>query len=233
VNIIAYVRVSSTSKADHEDSVAEQLRKIRAVWAKEHGHRITAVYADEGVSGENGLAGRTGLPQALHALKARQAAGLVVTKLDRLSRDMVLQEQLLAEIRRYGAEPFSCSAAEQEFMADDAGDPSRALIRRILGAVSQYERDMIALRLRGGKVAKRARGGYAGGYVPTGYRIEDRDFVPDEAEMRAAARIAELRQAGKSYRQVIAVIEAEGIMPRTAAHWSPSTVRKIALRQAA
>ena len=94
MKIVAYTRVSSTAKADHEDSSAEQERKILA-WAKQHGHKIVAVYADEGVSGENGLTDRVGLPQALHALKAKQAGGLVITKLDRLSRDMVLQEQLL------------------------------------------------------------------------------------------------------------------------------------------
>ena len=54
--------------------------------------------------------------------------------------------------------------------------------------------------------------------------------IPDEAELRAAARIAELRASGQSYRQIIATIEAEGVMPRAAAHWSPSTIRKIALR---
>jgi DNA invertase Pin-like site-specific DNA recombinase len=230
VKIAAYIRVSSKNKSDHEPSAAEQERKLRA-WAKAHGHVIAAIYRDEGLSGANGLASRTGLPEALRALKSGKAHGLAVSRLDRLSRDMILQEQLLAEVRRLGGQPFSASPAEDEFLADDPDDPSRALIRRILGAVNQYERDMIALRLRGGKTAKRARGGYTGGVVPIGYRREGRELVPDSnGEHEAVARIAALRAEGQSYRQIIATLEAEGIAPRTAQRWSPSTVRRAALR---
>jgi DNA invertase Pin-like site-specific DNA recombinase len=231
VKVIAYIRVSSVNKSDHEPSAAEQERRLRT-WAKAAGHQIARICRDEGVSGTNGLASRTGLPEALRALKAREAAGLAVIKLDRLSRDMVLQEQLLAEIRRMGAEPFTVSPAEQEFLADDPNDPSRAMIRRILGAVSQYERDMTALRLRGGKARKRAQGRYTGGYVPFGKQAQGREFAPSEGEQAAVRRIVALRREGKSYREIIAVLEAEGITPRTAAHWSPSTVRKIVLREA-
>lgn len=230
MRIIVYVRVSSTAKADHEESGAEQLKKCRA-WAKEHGHAIVAVLADEGISGANGLASRTGLPEALHMLKDGEAAGLVVSKLDRLSRDMVLQEQLFGELRRYGAEPFSCSPSEQQFLGDDPDDPSRAMIRRILGAVNQYERDMIALRLRGGKRAKRARGGYAGGYVPLGVRVEGREFVPDETEQAAIARIRELHAGGRSLREIIAALDAEDVRTKQGGRWHPSTVSRLLARQ--
>ena len=54
--------------------------------------------------------------------------------------------------------------------------------------------------------------------------------MPDEVEQRAVARILELREAGQSYRQIIAALEAEGIRPRSAEYWSPSTVRKVVLR---
>lgn len=226
MKIIAYLRVSSTAKADHEESAAEQEKKIRT-WARQHGHKIAAVLADEGVSGENGLAERTGLPEALHVLKDGEAGGLAVSRLDRLSRDMVLQEQLLGEVHRYGAELFSCSPSEQQFLADDPDDPSRAMIRRILGAVNQYERDMIALRLRGGKRRKRARGGYAGGYVPLGMRVEGREFVPDDGEQAAIARIRELRGEGRSLREVIAVLDAEGHRTKRGGRWHPSTVARV------
>jgi DNA invertase Pin-like site-specific DNA recombinase len=68
----------------------------------------------------------------------------VVYRLDRLARDLVLQEQLLAEVwrsrgavldRRWGGEP-----------PRRPEDPSRRLLRQVLGAVSEDERAMIALR---------------------------------------------------------------------------------------
>ncbi len=52
------------------------------------------------------------------------AEGIVVYRLDRLARDLVLQEQLLAELRRVSAAVFSTSAGEDAYLADDR--PTRA-----------------------------------------------------------------------------------------------------------
>jgi DNA invertase Pin-like site-specific DNA recombinase len=43
------------------------------------------------------------------SLKDRGGAGLVVYRLDRLARDLMMQEQLLAEVRRLGAKVLSTS----------------------------------------------------------------------------------------------------------------------------
>src|SRR5207244_2593385 len=108
------------------------------------------------------------------AVRDGRVRGLVVYRLDRLARDLVLQEQLLSEVWRMHGVVCSTSPSEDAYLApDDAGDdPSRALIRQILGAVAQYERGMIRLRLRQGKARKVARGGYAGGAPPFGFRAE-------------------------------------------------------------
>jgi DNA invertase Pin-like site-specific DNA recombinase len=62
----------------------------------------------------------------------------VVYRLDRLARDLVLQEQLLAEVWRSG-ELFSTAGGEANLHGDPE-DPSRRLLRQVLGAVSEYER---------------------------------------------------------------------------------------------
>jgi hypothetical protein len=66
-------------------------------------------------------------------------AGAIVVY--RLAGDLVLQEQLLAEVWRSG-ELLSTAGGEAHLH----DDPSRRLIRQVLGAVSEYERAMIALR---------------------------------------------------------------------------------------
>jgi hypothetical protein len=53
-----------------------------------------------------------------------------------------------------GRERFSTSPSESAFLRDDPTDPSRALIRQVLGAVSEYERKMITVRLRAGRARK-------------------------------------------------------------------------------
>jgi DNA invertase Pin-like site-specific DNA recombinase len=158
VKLVAYLRVSTDRQAEEGLGLEVQEQAIRAL-ARTERHRVVLWARDEGVSGSNGLETREGLADALEALKSRQAGGLVVYRLDRLARDLVLQEKLLADVRRMGGEVFSTSSAEASYLTDDPDDPSRKLIRQVLGAVNEYERAMIALRLRSGRRKKHDNGG--------------------------------------------------------------------------
>jgi DNA invertase Pin-like site-specific DNA recombinase len=123
MRLVAYLRVSTDAQAERGLGLDVQ-RDTITKWARAHGHRIVLSAADEGVSGSNGIDGRDALPDALTALRDGAAAGLVVYHLDRLARDLVLQEQLLAELRNLGAEVFSTAAGEQDYLKDDPDDPS-------------------------------------------------------------------------------------------------------------
>ena len=145
MKVVIYVRVSTGKQVEEGLGLADQEHACRA-WARQHGHRVLAVFRDEGVSGTKELEHRLGLAEALAAVKDGRAGAIVVYRLDRLARDLVLQEQLLAEVWRSG-ELFSTAGGEAN-LHDDPEDPSRRLIRQVLGAVSEYERSMIALRPR-------------------------------------------------------------------------------------
>jgi DNA invertase Pin-like site-specific DNA recombinase len=125
------VRVSTDKQAEHGFGLDVQERAVKAL-ARQHGHRLVGIHRDEGVSGSNGLDARVGLADALAAVRARKADGVVVPRLDRLARDLVLQETLLAEVRRLGGQVYSCSDGEAGVLADDPADPSRRLIRQVL-----------------------------------------------------------------------------------------------------
>ena len=75
-------------------------------------------------------------------------------RLDRLARDLVLQEQLLAELHRRGKELASVDRTEHDSLAHSPDDPTRALVRRMLGSIAQYEREVIRLRLMAGRTRK-------------------------------------------------------------------------------
>ena len=190
-----------------------------------------AVYRDEGISGSNGLGTRLGLADALGAIRDREVAGLVVYRLDRLARDLVLQESLLADINRWGGQLFTTSASESQFLEDDPEDPSRRLIRHILGAVSEYERSLIRLRLRSGRKAKAARGGYAFGAPALGFKAENGSLVPVEDEQAILDRITALRGAGASLRTICQTLTAEGYRTKRGTRWHPNTVARVLDRQ--
>jgi DNA invertase Pin-like site-specific DNA recombinase len=130
-----------------------------------------------------------------------------------------------------GAEVFSTSDAEQGYLQDDPSDPSRKLIRQVLGAVAEYERAMIRLRLEAGRRRKSQSGGYAGfGSPPFGYRSEGGALVPDADEQNTLARIGSLHDDGKSLRQIARALDCEERRPRRGEHWQPRQVSRIVTR---
>jgi DNA invertase Pin-like site-specific DNA recombinase len=137
MKVVAYLRVSTDKQADEGLGLDVQRAAVWK-WARAEGHRIVGEFVDQSVSGSNGIENREALPDALGALRDGRAHAIVVYRLDRLARDLVLQEQLLAEVRRLGVDVFSTSGGESAYLVDDPDDPSCRLIRQILGAVNDY-----------------------------------------------------------------------------------------------
>ena len=225
--MVAYLRVSTDRQAEEGLGLEVQADAIR-VWAKANNSRVVDTFADEGVSGSNGLDSREALLDAFNLIKASKVDGLVVYRLDRLARDLIVQETLLAEVRRLGGEVFSTSAAEAGYLTDDPDDPSRKLIRQVLGAVAEYERSMIALRLRSGRKRKAKDGGYAYGAPPFGFRVQDGELVPDPGEQETLGRARELQRGGASIRAIAATLTSEGRRTkRGGTRWHPTTVARV------
>jgi DNA invertase Pin-like site-specific DNA recombinase len=215
------------NKNDHEPSAKEQEAAIRA-WAKRAGHKVAAVYADEDVSGTNGVKDREALGQALADLRDGKADGLAAAHMDRLSRKLTVQEAILGKAWKAGARVFTADAGE--VLADDEEDPVRTAIRQMLGVFAQLEQGMIRARLVRGKRAKRERGGYTGGWVPLGMRAEDRELVPDPQEQAAVALILAQHDQGASLREIIAALEEGGHRTKRGGRWHPSTVSRTLAR---
>src|ERR1019366_7540454 len=79
---------------------------------------------------------------------------VIVAKLDQLTRDLMIQEHVVADLHRRGIKLVSalCSI-----------DPPR--MRQTMGAVAEYDISMIVLKLRGGQ-GMRARDGPCEGATP-------------------------------------------------------------------
>lgn len=226
MKVVAYLRVSTDRQASEGLGLDVQEQAVCA-WAKANRHRVVAVLTDAGVSGANDLENRPALADALELLRAKGAAAIVVYRLDRLARDLVLQEQLLAEVWRMGADLFSTFASEADYLADDPSDPSRKLIRQVLGAVAEYEKAMTVLRLKSGRRRKAELGGFAYGSPAFGVRAVDGVLAPVESEQAAIARARELRRDGASLRAIAETLTAEGHRTKRGGTWHPPTVARV------
>jgi DNA invertase Pin-like site-specific DNA recombinase len=219
---LPYIRVSTNGQADGLGPDLQE-QSIRA-WAQSHSLRVEHVYFDEGVSGA--LEDRPALAEAMREMKAGDV--LVVARLDRLARDLITQELLLRDIRRRGADVVSCAEGEQTFLAEDPNDPSRKLVRQLLGAIAEYDRAMIALRLRMARSLKRSNGGYAGGEPPFGWRVgENGGLECDQREEAVLNRMTELRESGQTLDEVANILNRDEYRPRRGDRWTKQGVHRI------
>jgi DNA invertase Pin-like site-specific DNA recombinase len=221
--VLGYTRVSTQEQVTGF-GLEVQAKAIKD-YAKANGLRLVRTLSDEGQSGSNGLDARVGLAEALAIVERGEVAGIVVYRMDRLARDLLLQETLMARMRVAGAEVISVSEPDM-----DSDDPTRVLVRQLLGSISQYERALIRGRMMAGKAAKVSKGGYGGGRPPFGWRAEGKELVPEPREQEAIALVRQLAKEGLSSRQIAARLEEAGHRPKVGDHWSSVQVLRILQR---
>ena len=100
--MVGYTRCSTEEQADSGLGIAAQEAAIRAECAR-RGWTLAAIHTDA-VSGKS-VANRPGLAAALTAVETGAAAGIVVAKLDRLSRSLADFASLMARAQAGRLEP--------------------------------------------------------------------------------------------------------------------------------
>lgn len=100
--LVVYARVSTDEQAEHGVSLAAQEARL-PTFIEAHGDRCVASFNDA-ASGAVKPERRPGLASALALVSSGQADGIVVTKLDRISRSTIDTLQLLERAQREGVE---------------------------------------------------------------------------------------------------------------------------------
>lgn len=218
--VVGYVRVSTAEQVEGFGLDVQRSAIERFCKAKRLG--LVDILTDEGQSGSNGLDWRVGLAEALALVERGEVKGIVVYRLDRLARDLLLQETLMARMRSAGAKVLSTSEPDV-----DSDDATRVLVRQVLGAISQYERAVIRGRMMAGKAAKVASGGYGGGRPAFGKAAKDRSLVEDPDERQTIETMRCLRAEGKSLREIAAELERAGKQSKSGQRWYPMQVKRV------
>jgi site-specific DNA recombinase len=225
---LPYVRVSTDRQVEEGQGLEVQKKAIRA-FLSERGARPRHYFEDRGVSGA--IEDRPALSELLQALCPNDV--VVVARLDRLARDLLTQEVLLRDIRQRGGDVMSCSAAESDYLQDDPFDPTRRLIRHVLGAVSEFERSLIRMRLQRGRALKADRGGYAFGSPPFGHSAVGGQLATKSDEQQAIKLALKLRNDGLSLRKIGDALTEAGYPSKRGGAWHPPTVSRMLRRAGA
>jgi DNA invertase Pin-like site-specific DNA recombinase len=181
----AYLRVSGRGQIQG-DGFPRQLAAIKA-YSQVNELKVVHVFREEGVCGATESADRPAWSELMTALHADGVKAIVIEKLDRLARDLMVQETVIADLQKHGFTLIS--VAEPDLMATD---PTRILMRQLMGAVAQYDKSQIVLKLRGARQRMKAKMGRCEGRKPYGAR---------EGEAAVIENMRQLRLNGLAYRK--------------------------------
>ena len=172
IRVFGYVRVSTTGQVKEGFSLEQQKEEI-IKFCDENGYELVRMYEDAGISGakvdEDDMSiDRPGLQDMLADLN-EEIKYVVVLTTSRLWRADMVKAIIQRDLRKMGAD---VKAVDRPNYSIYEKDPTSVLINGMMELLDLYERLEIAKRLRRGRRAKAANGGYAGGNAPVGYRRE-------------------------------------------------------------
>lgn len=222
--VVGYIRVSTEEQAERGLSLDAQRRRIEQ-YCELYGLELVGIYEDAGASAAN--LDRDGLRAALAAIQAAgRHCGLIVAKLDRLTRSVVDAGELLTGALRGRR---LVSVGEQIDTTTAAG----MLVYNMLVSVAQWERETIAERTRAALQQKKARGESTGN-APFGYKkqVDARGrvkIVQERREHVILERMRELRAAGCGWTEIARTLREEKRKNRRGDYdrWTPAQVYNI------
>jgi len=214
---VSYLRVSGKGQADGDGP--ERQRQAISRFARSARLSIVEEYSDLGVSGTKELADRPGLARLIDRLESNGVRTVIVERADRLARDLMAQEVILGQFAKLGARILTADGVD----LTSSDDPTRRLIRQVLGAVAEFEKNVLVLKLRAARERKRAKGERVEGVKPYGH-------LP--AEQAVKDRMKQLRRKpAKGRRRSVAAIaaqlNAEGHRNRAGREWSAQMVHHV------
>ncbi|MFD7676576.1 recombinase family protein [Streptomyces anulatus] len=203
----------------------EDQEQIVRRWIRQNNHKLVKLFVEKAVSGTVAGEERPEVAAALSWIEDKKAVGLVAPNLDRLARELVVQEAALGpdlEARRTRVH------GRQGRLPDDPEDPMRTAMRQMMGVFAQLDRSMTVAKLRRGRRIKGEQGKYAYGAPPYGWQAHKKELTEEEMEQAGRARARQLRDEEElSFRGIAAALEAEGLSPKRGERWHPETVRRM------
>jgi DNA invertase Pin-like site-specific DNA recombinase len=146
--VVIYLRVSTSQQAASGLGIEAQ-RETAREYAERKGLSIVGEFCDEGVSAKS-LTARPAALAAAAAVRDRKAAGLLVAKMDRLSRSVVDGEGFMEAARHEG---WALHFADLDI---DTSTPAGEMAANFFISGSQYERRLITGRDHQGVLARSA-----------------------------------------------------------------------------
>lgn len=218
-----YLRVSGMGQlqGDGFDRQRETIGRFMEL----HGLVIAKEFRDEGISGTKDSIDRPALTQLMEEIESNGVRIVLVEHADRLARDLIVQELIVQEFERLGVKVIACESGTDLAIGD--ADPTKKLVRQILGAIAEFEKSRLVSKLRVARERKKLRTGRCEGQRPFG-------SMAGEAETLKRMKTLHRKPRGGKRRtmaEVARVLNQEQRASRSGVPWSRQSVRTILQRK--
>lgn len=213
--VVGYVRVSTGAQGDNGLSLQAQREEIERECSY-RGWELVAI--EEDVSSGKTTKRRPGLERALAGCRSGETAGLVCSKIDRLSRSVIDFAKLLEDARRRG---YNVVVLD---LGVDLSTPNGELVANVLANVAQWEARIIGERTRTALAVAKKRS-------PAELRRLGKQPVgrPRTLPGDVRRRIVAERNRGDSLAEITRRLNEESVPTGQGGKcWYPSTVRTVA-----
>lgn len=219
---VAYLRVSG--KGQLKQSGFSRQRDSIKEFARVHNVEIVSEYRDEGVSGTKDGFDREGLTDLFDRIQGNGVRLVLVEHADRLARDLIVQELIVQEFERLGARVIACESGTD--LASSNSDPTKKLVRQILGAIAEFEKSRLVSKLKIARDRKRRNTGKCEG---------QKLFGSLDGEEATLKRIRELYRkprngSRRSLKKIAETLNSEDHPTRSGKPWSRGSVWSIVQR---
>jgi DNA invertase Pin-like site-specific DNA recombinase len=144
--VALYLRVSTS-----EQTVENQQRELEVV-AERHGWNVVAVFTDAGISGSKGRDKRPAYDRLCRGIARREFDQVSAWSVDRLGRSLQDLVAFLGELHAKGVDLY----LHQQGI--DTGTPAGKAMFQMMGVFAEFERAMIAERVKAGLARARSQG---------------------------------------------------------------------------
>jgi len=222
---VSYLRVSGKGQV-RGDGLPRQRDAVKR-FARSKGLQIVQEFSDEGVSGTKELECRAGLAALLDFVESDGIRFVLIERADRLARDLVVGEVILGRFRSLGVQVVAADSGTELTVGDD--DPTRKLIRQVLGAVAEYDKAVTVLKLRAARDRVRRTRGRCEGRKPFGARPGEEQVLEQIRQLHRKPRGGERRSCS----EIAQELNTRGIPSRGGRAWSRGVVWTLLRRMAA
>lgn len=217
MEIAAYCRVS-TDKEEQLDSLVHQ-KEFFSAYARQHGHHLVEIYADEGISGTS-LKKRTQFQRLLRDAETGKFRMVVVKDVSRFARNTVDFLQSIRRLKALGVNTLFLTA-DMESLGESE------FVLTVFGALAQEESVNLSKRVKFGKRINAQKG-----RVPRcvfGYdRVDNFTLEKNPSEAEIVREIyRKYLEEGMGCRSISLELNRSNKKTKLGCEWTPKTVRRI------